>query len=104
MLTRTRFLTASAAVLLLSSCGGSGGGGEAQNNATQTEPATDQNTAGGSEGIIPGENTMGNVQGATAIVAQDAGNLAQNAANAVSNAAEGADNSIQGSAGGGNSQ
>jgi hypothetical protein len=104
MLTRTRFLAPTAAVLLLSACGGGGGGGEAQNNATQTEPATDQNTASGGEGLIPGENTMGNVAGAAGNAAQDVGNLAQNAANSVSNAAEGTGNSVEGSASGGNSQ
>ncbi len=105
MATVTKLLAPTAAVLLLSACGGNGGSGaEAQNNATQTEPATDQNTAGGSEGLIPGENTMGNVAGAAGNAAQDAGNMAQNAANAINNAADGSGNSGQGSASGGNSQ
>jgi protein involved in sex pheromone biosynthesis len=102
MLKRTKFLAPTAIALLLAACGG--GGGEAQNNATQTEPAGDQNSAGSGEGIIPGENTMANVSAATENVAEDAGNLAQNAANAVSNAAEGTGNAVQGSASGGNSQ
>jgi protein involved in sex pheromone biosynthesis len=87
MLTRTRFLATSAALLLLAACNNQGGGTEA-NTANAT--GNGQETMTAEEGIIPGENTMGNVAGAATNVAEDAADAAGNAAEAVGNAVENA--------------
>lgn len=87
MLTRTRFLATSAALLLLAACNNQGGGTEAN---TANAAGNGQETMTAEEGIIPGENTIGNVAGAATNVVEDAADAAGNAAETVGNAVENA--------------
>jgi protein involved in sex pheromone biosynthesis len=81
MTKRTGFI-ATAALLLLAACNSQGGQNEASTADTGGNGGETMNT---SEGLIPGENTMGNVAGAAGNAAEDVGNVAGNAANSVSN-------------------
>jgi hypothetical protein len=86
MTIRTRFI-ATAAVLLLAACNGQGGQNEANTAETGGNAGETMNA---SEGLIPGENTMGNVAGAAGNAAEGVGNAAENAANAVGNTVDNA--------------
>ncbi len=86
MTKRTGFIT-TAALLLLAACNSQGGQNEV--NAADTG-GNGGDTMNASEGIIPGENTMGNVAGVAGNAAEDVGNATENAANAVGNTVDNA--------------
>jgi hypothetical protein len=94
MPTRTKFIATAATALLLAACNNQGGQNEAD---AAGAPENGGEAMVTEEGLIPGENTMGNVAGAAGNAAEDVGNVVENAADAVGNTVEDATD-------GGNSQ
>lgn len=100
MTKRTGF-AASAALLLLAACNSQSG----HNEANMAEAGDNSGeTANAGEGLIPGDNTMGNVAGAAGNAAEGVGNAAEDVGNAAENAANAVGNTADNATSDGNSQ